>query len=442
VVRVETPHGEIYLDLRVTPELQAEAYAREILRRIQQMRKDLDLDVDDFIATVIRTNKEFAATLEAQQAFIARETRSRSLTFTDKAVASEHVVEWKDVDGHGVTIGVTPLHLSESIREFTRIPGLTMAKAMALFDAGYKSLAALRSATKQELLAVDGLDAGDVDRITEFLAVPEKKDAVCPTCQASVAADARRCPRCGEPMALEATPCPRCKSAIPPGADACPVCGFALIGQAAPGTPSRTPCVACGELILAGSSECPSCGAPQKRPVPLVSSPTGEDEAPALLKDSSSYLVRETTPEEAYRLFLIAHNTGKKGMIITRLFPQKVRERFGLKDLPIVWLSNVGKEDSVRPKDLEKLSLAAEQFLSREKGVVLLDAIEYLVTNNNFLTVLRLVQSIRDQVAVNNGVLLLSVNPSTLDAHQMTLLEREVDQVVNVSGGPTGSTSG
>src|SRR2546426_289592 len=441
VVRVETPHGEIYLDLRVTPELQAEAYAREIVRRIQQMRKDLDLDVDDFIATVIRTNKEFAATLEAQQAFIARETRSRSLTFTDKAVASEHVVEWKDVDGHGVTIGVTPLHLSEAVREFTRIPGLTMAKAMALFDAGYKSLAALRSATKQDLLAVDGLDAGDVDRITEFLAVPEKKDAVCPTCQASVAADARRCPRCGEPMALEDTPCPRCKSAIPPGADACPVCGFALIGQAAPGTPSRTPCVACGELILAGSSECPSFGAPQKRPVPLVSSPTGEDEAPALLKDSSSYLVRETTPEEAYRLFLIAHNTGKKGMIITRLFPQKVRERFGLKDLPIVWLSNVGKEDSIRPKDLEKLSLAAEQFLSREKGVVLLDAIEYLVTNNNFLTVLRLVQSIRDQVAVNNGVLLLSVNPSTLDAHQMTLLEREVDQVVNVSGGPTGSTS-
>src|SRR5712692_9427746 len=63
VVRVETPHGEIYLDLRVTAELQAEAYAREIVRRIQQMRKDLDLDVDDFIAAVIKTNKRFAATL-------------------------------------------------------------------------------------------------------------------------------------------------------------------------------------------------------------------------------------------------------------------------------------------------------------------------------------------------------------------------------------------
>jgi archaellum biogenesis ATPase FlaH len=117
-------------------------------------------------------------------------------------------------------------------------------------------------------------------------------------------------------------------------------------------------------------------------------------------------------------------------MVITRAFPQKIRERFGVADLPILWLSNVGKEDTVRPKDLEKLSLAVEQFLAREKGIILLDAIEYLVTNNNFLTVLRLVQSIRDQVAINHAILLLTVNPSSLDPHQMTLLEREVDQVI------------
>ena len=219
------------------------------------------------------------------------------------------------------------------------------------------------------------------------------------------------------------------------------MCGFALSVQIPQGTPSRVPCVACGELIPVSSSECPSCGAPQTpRPASVPSGATA-DEAPPLLKDSSSYLVREATPEETYRLFLIAQKTGKKGMVITRLFPQKVRERFGLSELPIVWLSNVGKEDTIRPKDLEKLSLATEQFLTRENGVVLLDAVEYLVTNNNFLTVLRLVQSIRDQVAVNNGVLLLSVNPSTLDAHQMTLLEREVDRVIDVSMGSTPSGS-
>src|SRR5438128_5416630 len=284
------------------------------------MRKDLDLDVDDFIATVIKTDKELAASLDSQKAFIARETRSRSLTFTDKPVESEHVVEWKDVDGHAVTIGVTPLHLSEAIREFTRISGITVQQAMTLFDAGYKSLATLRAATKQELAAVDGLAPGDIDRIFEFLASPEKSEALCRICQASVPSGMRRCPRCGEAPTSEAIPCPRCSSAIPPGAEACPVCGFALSVQTTHGTPSRVACVACGELIPVGSSECPSCGAPQRLRAASVSSGAIGDALPPLLKDSSSYLVREATPEEAYRLYVIAQKTRKIWRVSTRPF--------------------------------------------------------------------------------------------------------------------------
>jgi len=121
---------------------------------------------------------------------------------------------------------------------------------------------------------------------------------------------------------------------------------------------------------------------------------------------------------------------GKPGYCVTRIYPDKVREAYGLEEVPILWLSNVGKEDSVRPKDLEKLSLSLEQFITKESGVVLLDGIEYLITNNNFITVLRLIQSLRDQIAINRSILLISVNPSTLDEHQLNLLEREVDSVL------------
>src|SRR5437879_2014888 len=109
VIRVPTAYGELYLDLRITPELQAEAYAREVIRRIQQMRKEIDLEVDDFIETVVKTNKDFATMLGSQKEFMARETRSRKFTFAEGTVESEYVVEWNDVDGHSVTIGVTPL---------------------------------------------------------------------------------------------------------------------------------------------------------------------------------------------------------------------------------------------------------------------------------------------------------------------------------------------
>ncbi|MCK7579513.1 MAG: DUF835 domain-containing protein [Chromatiales bacterium] len=107
----------------------------------------------------------------------------------------------------------------------------------------------------------------------------------------------------------------------------------------------------------------------------------------------------------------------------------KIRSKFELGETPIVWLSNVGKEDSLRPKDLEKLNYSLEQFLTQGKGVVLLDGLEYLITNNNFLTVLRFVQSLRDQVAINNSIMMMVLNPSTLDANELNLLEKEVDGI-------------
>jgi isoleucyl-tRNA synthetase len=438
VVAAETPHGELYLDLRVTPELQAEAYAREIVRRIQQMRKEIDLEVDDFIVTTVKANKDFAAMLDREKELIARETRSRTLSFTDKPVDEEYIVEWNDVGGQSVTIGVTPLHASEALREFTRVPGITPAKAMALFDAGYKSLAALRQATKQELVAVDGLDPTDASRIPDALAKAPPTPMPCSVCGAPLPRDARRCPRCGEPTTEEADWCSRCGSAVMPGADACTVCGLPVVRERKGAPPSRVPCASCGEMIPARAPRCPSCGAFREEPPAQKAEAEVRpvDEASARLRGSSTYLVKEASSEGSYRLFVEAMEGGRKGLCVTRVFPAKVRERIGSPDLPILWLSNVGKEDAIRPKDLEKLSLAVEQFLTRQKGVLLLDGIEYLVTNNNFLTVLRLLQSIRDQVAIHNAVLLLSVNPSTFDAHQLTLLEREVDQVIVPPSGP------
>ena len=443
VAVVSTPHGELTIDMRVTPEIQAEGYAREIVRRVQQMRKEIKLDVDDFIATVVKAGRDLAAAVAAQKDLIARETRSRTLSLSERSVESEYVVEWNDVDGQSVTIGITPLHASEALREFTRMPGITPAKAFALFDAGYKSLAALRTATKQEIAGIEGLEPADVDRILEALARPDEVSAACEACDAPLPKGALRCARCHEPVGSSGGPCPRCGSALPPGAAACGVCGLAMAPEAAaPPGPGRVPCVSCREPIPADADRCPACGASQE----VGAAPATVDPAKAAagpLQPSSTYLVRETQPGESYRLFLAAIAAGRKGLCVTRVYPQKIRERYGIADLPVLWLSNVGKEDAVRPKDLEKLSLAVEQFLSREKGVVLLDGIEYLITNNNFITVLRLVQSIRDQVAIHNAIFLFSVNPLTLDTHQLTLLEREVDAVIDASApsAPAGSGS-
>jgi isoleucyl-tRNA synthetase len=148
------------------------------------------------------------------------------------------------------------------------------------------------------------------------------------------------------------------------------------------------------------------------------------------LKASFTYLIPEERSVRSYQLFKMSLNRGMPGYCVTRTFPEKVRERYELGNIPILWLSNVAKEEAVRPKDLEKLSLSLEEFLGKEGGIILLDGIEYLITNNNFITVLKLIQSLRDQVAINRSILLLSINPSTMDSHQINLLKREVDSVI------------
>jgi isoleucyl-tRNA synthetase len=435
VAVVQTVHGELFIDMRVTPEIRAEGYAREVIRRIQQMRKDINLEVDDYVVTTLRASPALASALESQQELVARETRSRILSFADKDVRAEYVVEWNDVEGQSVTVGLTPLHMSEALREFTRLPGMTPAKALLLFDAGYKSVAALRAASRGELAAIEGLEAGDAARIVDALTQQPTTMVACSVCGAPVSKEARRCPRCGEPLATRIVPCPRCSAPVPPGEDACPVCGLSLAvpGPSAAGS-SQAACPACGEQIPVHAEVCPSCGARQSsapKPEPRPVAP-----GQAHLRGSSTYLVEEDQPDAAYRLFREAVAAGTRGLCVTRVYPQKLRERFGDAEVRLVWLSNVGKEEAIRPKDLEKLSLSVEQFVAQEHGVVLLDGVEYLVTNNNFLTVLRLVQAMRDQVAINNGILLLSVSPSTLESHQLTLLEREVDQVIGSSSAP------
>ncbi|WGP07903.1 isoleucine--tRNA ligase [Bacillus subtilis] len=73
--------GFLALDTRVTPELEAEGMARDAVRAIQGIRKQLDLDISDRIAVTIEAGTEVTAALEPHADLIAGETLTTSLTF-------------------------------------------------------------------------------------------------------------------------------------------------------------------------------------------------------------------------------------------------------------------------------------------------------------------------------------------------------------------------
>jgi isoleucyl-tRNA synthetase len=71
--------GVVVLDPVVTPELAAEGLARDVVRVVQQARRDAGLDVADRITVVIQASPAVSAAVEAHREFVAAETLARSV---------------------------------------------------------------------------------------------------------------------------------------------------------------------------------------------------------------------------------------------------------------------------------------------------------------------------------------------------------------------------
>ena len=75
------PDGVVVLDTDVTPELAAEGLARDVVRVVQQARREAGLDVADRIALTVEAGPQVTAAVEAHRDFVAAETLATSVAF-------------------------------------------------------------------------------------------------------------------------------------------------------------------------------------------------------------------------------------------------------------------------------------------------------------------------------------------------------------------------
>lgn len=98
----------VALEIKLGAEELAEGLARDIVRRVQFMRKMLKLPVDAFIELAIYAPEEVAQALGREVDYIVREVRATSLKILGNAeeVKGELVQDW-DLDGFTVRIGIS-----------------------------------------------------------------------------------------------------------------------------------------------------------------------------------------------------------------------------------------------------------------------------------------------------------------------------------------------
>ena len=86
----------VALDITITPELQSEGSARELINRIQNIRKDSGLEVTDKIKVQIQQQDELEQAIKNNEAYIMSETLTKELQFV--ASVSEGIeIEFDDI---------------------------------------------------------------------------------------------------------------------------------------------------------------------------------------------------------------------------------------------------------------------------------------------------------------------------------------------------------
>ena len=97
----------VALDITVTDELRAEGVARELINRIQNIRKDSGFEVTDRIRVEIEAKELVAPALERFADYVASQTLAVEVVSAADPAGS--VVVQSDIDEEPLRIGVTRL---------------------------------------------------------------------------------------------------------------------------------------------------------------------------------------------------------------------------------------------------------------------------------------------------------------------------------------------
>jgi hypothetical protein len=151
------------------------------------------------------------------------------------------------------------------------------------------------------------------------------------------------------------------------------------------------------------------------------------------LQRGLTYLFAGPSADAAYAALKELLANGARGLCMTRHNPDMIRERYGL-ECPVIWLARTERTtdnyQNVHPEHILKMHTLVTAFLRVEgESVILLDGVEYLVTHNDFTSVMKLISLINERVAISKSRLLIPINPAALEPKELGLLERECQRV-------------
>ena len=154
---------------------------------------------------------------------------------------------------------------------------------------------------------------------------------------------------------------------------------------------------------------------------------TRELEMHGKLLAGNSYLIPDKSNAASLDLLVDLATSGYSGYLITRTNPESMKNIVSSKKINMYLL---GKDRGQGYKSITNLQTLLQKIkeISAKKNdkVILLDRLDYLISKFSFEKVIDVIYEINDLIAKNKCLMLLRIDPATIEKTKMALIENEI----------------
>jgi hypothetical protein len=147
------------------------------------------------------------------------------------------------------------------------------------------------------------------------------------------------------------------------------------------------------------------------------------------LKPGSLYVFQDKRADRALELYNLLKSNDREVLVVSRLHPDRLNEDFKIPASNAFWLSNSAGPRNINPQNIGILTDTLIRVYEKGGATVILEGIEYLMLQNDFSKVLKLMSYLYEAVAVNRGMLIITLDPEAFNTKEFALLTKDAELV-------------
>lgn len=144
------------------------------------------------------------------------------------------------------------------------------------------------------------------------------------------------------------------------------------------------------------------------------------------LQAGNLYIIMGKRPDRAFDLFKSIKGGGREAMVFARMHPERLEKDFGIPREAVTWLSNSNGPGIVNPQSVGILTDNMVRLYEKDTGpTIIFEGVEYLMTQNDFGKLLKMINFLYETVAVHQGTMVITLDPQAFSEKELAYLTRE-----------------